>query len=300
MSEHIIKGVVACMDDYYQEAANYIVERASADVALLKLFEDTCAKKMTLRDFAYKLSKLSDEYLLAESDDIMDEPGVYDELDYVVKKIGFAPVDIIERLLWFKQCHMMGDGRSTHLTDCPECGYGELYERETEGGDMYDVHLECIECGKKFDFDDVYDFDEELPINENREPGPLDGLNPDGLPVFTDENDIYRFRVSRRIIELDGTDTLADLSYAIQFMYDLDEERMSSFYMGRKFFDGSREIRCPRISPFEDTEPSTAELYRICDLNLYEKQKFLYLHDFMREHRFNISFAGVRTRNSCP
>jgi len=48
------------MDDCYQEAANYIVERVSADDALLKAFEDTCAKKMTLRDFAYKLSKLLD------------------------------------------------------------------------------------------------------------------------------------------------------------------------------------------------------------------------------------------------
>ena len=286
------------MDDCYQEAANYIAERVSADDSLIKAFEDTNAEEMTLRDFAYKLSKLSDDYLLAVSGGTLDEPGIYDELGYVTKKIGFAPVDIIERLLWYNQCHMMGEGRVTSMTDCPECGYSEMYDRETEGGDMYDVHLECIGCGKKFEYGEVYDLDEELPINENRETEPMDGLNPDGLPVFTDEDDIYRFRVSRRIIELLGTDTLADLSYAIQSMYELDNERLSSFYMGRKFFENSREIICPRISPFDDKEPSTAELYRICDMKLYEKQKFLYLHDFVREHRFNISFAGIRMQNT--
>jgi len=282
------------MDDHYKEEANYIVERASLDHALMKEFEDTCAKRMSIYDFSYRLSELSDDYLLADSEGTIDSSGIYDELGYVVKKIGFAPVDVVERLLWFKQCHMMSDGRVLHRVDCPGCGYNEMYERETEGGDMNDIHLECIECGKKYDFDEVYDFEEVLPMTASREPDPLDGLNPDGLPVFTGEDDIYRFRVSRRIIELHGTDTLADLSYAIQSMYNLDDERLSSFYMGRKFFESSREIICPRFIPFDDKEPSTAELYRICDLNLYEKQKFLYLHDFMREHRFNISFAGVR------
>jgi len=286
------------MDDNYKEEADYIVERASADDALIKAFEDASAGEMSLFDFAYRLSELSDEFLLADSNDAFDEPGIYSELDYVVKKIENAPVDITERLLWFKQCHMMGDNRSTHMVDCPGCGHNEMYERETEGGDMYDIHLECIECGKKYELDEVYDFDEVLPITESHEPGPLDGLNPDGRPVFTGEDDVYRFRVSRRIIELHGSDTLADLSYAIKSMYDLDDERLSSFYMGRKFFESSREIRCPRLIPFDDMEPSTAELYRICDLNLFEKQKFLYLHDFMREHRFNISFAGIRTQKT--
>ncbi|MDR2569716.1 MAG: hypothetical protein LBD23_05395 [Oscillospiraceae bacterium] len=286
------------MDDCYKEAANYIVKRASFDEALINVFEDTCAGEMSMHDFAYKLSELADDYLLADSDDTIDLVGIYDELDYVVKEIRFAPADIVERLLWFNQCHMMGENRVSHIADCPGCGHDEMYERETESGDMYDIHLECIECGKKYELNEVIDFDEDLPRTVRREPGPLDGLNPNGLPVFTDEDKIYRFRVSRRIIELQGTDTLADLSYAIQSMYDLDVERLSSFYMGKKFFDRSREINCPRIIPFDDIEHSTAELYRICDMKLYEKQKFLYLHDFMREHRFNISFFGVRMKNT--
>jgi len=292
------------MEEYLHETADYIIERASADEALLKAIEGICAGEMTLHDFAYKLSELSDVFLIDDSENTEDLSIFDDEFDYVVKKIGFAPVDIVERLLWFKRCSMMCDDRSTFMANCPECGHDELYERETEGGDMYEVYLECVKCGEKFDLDEVLEpinskLDKVLElINERREPGPLDGLNPDGLPVFTDENAIYRFRVSRQIVELHGTDTLADLSYAIRIMYDLDEDRLSSFYMGRKFFESSREIICPRVIPFDDIEPSTAELYRICDLNLFEKQKFLYLHDFIREHRFNISFAGMRKQGT--
>jgi len=237
------------MDDYYKEAANYIIERASVDDAQINVLEGTCAGEMSVYDFAYKLSELADNYLLADSDDTIDLSGIYDELDYVIKEIGFAPVDIVERLLWFNKCYMMGDDRALYMADCPGCGHNEMYERETEGGDMYDIHLECIECGKKYEFDVVFDLDEDLPITERCDPGPLDGLNPDGLPVFTDEDEIYRFRVGRRIIELHGTDTLADLSYAIQFMYDLDEERLSSFYMGRKFLIVNGKSDAPESAP---------------------------------------------------
>jgi len=122
---------------------------------------------------------------------------------------------------------------------------------------------------------------------------PLSGLNPDGLPVFTDENATYRFRVGRCIIELDGTDTLSDLSRAIQVEFDLDSEHLSSFYMGKKFFEPSREIRCPRLDFFGDDDPVESDGYMICQLNLYQKQKFLYLNDFGSENRFTVTFIGV-------
>ena len=38
--------------------------------------------------------------------------------------------------------------------------------------------------------------------------------------------------------------------------------------------------------------------YKIHQLNLYEKQKFLYLHDFIRENRFTVTFIGVREARS--
>ena len=126
------------------------------------------------------------------------------------------------------------------------------------------------------------------------ETGPLAGLNPDGLPTFTDESATYIFKVKRQAIELKGTDTLAELSMQIQAIFDLDIERMSSFYMGTKFLDAKREIQCPRLWMFNVGEPPEAENYKICELNLYEKQKFLYLHDFIRENRFTITFAGIK------
>jgi len=127
-----------------------------------------------------------------------------------------------------------------------------------------------------------------------KEPDPLEGLNPDGLPVFTDENAVYIFKTKRQTIELKGTETLADLSYAVQAIFDLNEERMSSFYMGTKFFEAKREIQCPLFWLFANGETSAAEKYKIHELNLYAKQKFLYLHDFMRENRFTITFAGIK------
>ncbi|MCL1919003.1 MAG: plasmid pRiA4b ORF-3 family protein [Peptococcaceae bacterium] len=126
-------------------------------------------------------------------------------------------------------------------------------------------------------------------------PDPLAGLNPDGLPVFTKKDAIYIFKTQRRTIELMGTETLADLSSRIQAEFDLSDMHMSSFYMGKKFFENKREITCPRFCLFDDDEhPTDAENYEIYQLNLYEKQKFLYLHDFIRENRFTITFAGLK------
>ena len=124
-------------------------------------------------------------------------------------------------------------------------------------------------------------------------PDPLEGLNPTGLPVYNDKNAVYKFRVGRCTIRLDGTDTLSDLSRAIQFEYDLNEERMSSFYMGKKFFEQAREIRCPRMDFFSDDGPVESDNYMIWQLNLYMKQKFLYLNDFRSENRFTVTFVGV-------
>jgi hypothetical protein len=135
---------------------------------------------------------------------------------------------------------------------------------------------------------------ERLDKKPYRGPDPLEGLNPDNLPFFNYKNATYIFKVKRRTITLKGTDTLADLSFLIKSEFDLDEERLSSFYMGAKFFDSKREITCPRLCLFGGDEPTEAENYKIHQLNLYEKQKFLYLHDFTRENRFTVTFAGIK------
>jgi len=137
-------------------------------------------------------------------------------------------------------------------------------------------------------------FDSDGPAAQTHlETGPLDGLNPAGLPTFSDESAVYKFRIGRRVIHMDGTDTLSDLSRAIQMEFDLDEERLSSFYMGEKYFEPSREIACPRMDILAGDDAAESDNYMICQLNLYMKQKFLYLNDFRRENRFTVTFVGV-------
>ena len=122
---------------------------------------------------------------------------------------------------------------------------------------------------------------------------PLEGLNPDNLPIFNDEGAEYLFKVKRRLIVMNGSNTLADLGFAIEVEFEMGGDHMSSFYMGKKFLEGSREIGCPSPNPFDNTV-SEAEKYKICQLNLYENQKFLFLYDFVREERFTITFKGCR------
>jgi hypothetical protein len=122
---------------------------------------------------------------------------------------------------------------------------------------------------------------------------PLDGLNPDSLPIFNDGDAEYIFKVKRRTIVMNGDKTLADLGFAIEVEFELGGDHMSSFYMGKKFLESARAIGCPSPNPFDNTV-SEAEKYKICQLNLYEKQKFLFLYDFIREQRFTIMFAGCQ------
>jgi hypothetical protein len=131
-----------------------------------------------------------------------------------------------------------------------------------------------------------------LELHPHKERDPLEGLNPDNLPVFTDKDATYIFKVKRRVIVLEGTKTLEDLCVHIRWEFDLNEERMSSFFMGKKFHEGAREIRCSRFN-FFDEDIGDAEKYSIHELGLYKGQKFLYLHNFMNENRFTITFAGV-------
>ena len=131
----------------------------------------------------------------------------------------------------------------------------------------------------------MLDLNEMLPFSTDQR-SPIDGLNPEGLPVFTGENAIFRFRVSRKVLELHGSDTLADFCYSIWYEFDLYAESASSFFMNNKMYDSRHEISCPRMIPFEFESDFKAEDYRICDLNLFDQPKFLYLHDFRRENRF--------------
>jgi uncharacterized Zn finger protein len=282
--------------DYIHEVTNYIIERAAAEGSITAFHEREFSKAMDFHEFIYKIIALHVEI---EENTADGNDSLYgdDEYAHISEVLGIPSTDIIELVIWFYNCEMMSDGRIIWVEYCPKCGHNELYEREVEGGGIYESYFECVSCGRKYTFEEILDdSDNVLPldVSKYKEPDPLEGLNPDNLPTYADRDAIYRFRVSRKIIELNGSDTMADLSNEIQQMYGLSDERMSSFFMGRKFFERSREITCPRFLPFCDDESSTAENYEICNLNLYVNQKFLYLNDFMRENRFNIRFIGTR------
>ena len=166
-----------------------------------------------------------------------------------------------------------------------------LLDRDEIEEDVDDDLLENLFSGGLMQYinkanNDVDDSDEVLQFPSSK--SPLDGLNPDNKPTFTEETATYRFKVSRRIITINGNETLTDLGRAIEYVFDLDGDHLSSFYMGKKFFENSREIRCPE--PFNDSGESDG--YRICDLGLFKGQTFLFLYDFGNERRFTLKFDG--------
>ena len=167
-----------------------------------------------------------------------------------------------------------------------------LLDRDEIEEDIDDDLLENIFGGGLMQFinkannADVLDDDKIIQFPSLK--SPLNGLNPDNKPTFTDENATYRFKVSRRVITINGNDTLTDLGRTIEYVFDLEGDHLSSFYMGKKFFENSREIRCP--DPFGENGES--DDYRICDLGLFKGQTFLYVFDFGNERRFTLKFDG--------
>ena len=247
----------------------------------------------------FEFMQTDEHYLeiLKVNDDSQDDPGFKDQIGsmlYFLQPEGYSLT-------------ALGAGRlNINLSQVDDERYPLITEEEyqealiallDEGSDeeMPDWLEDILEDPEKL-FSEHTDMIQNniLPFKQYKAPDPLEGLNPDNLPVFTDEDATYVFKVKRRTITLTGTQTLADLSFFIQVEFNLNENNMSSFYMGTKFFENEREIRCPRLCIFGDMdEPTDAENYKIHQLNLYEKQKFLYLHNFIHENRFTVTFAGI-------
>ena len=166
-----------------------------------------------------------------------------------------------------------------------------LLDRDEIGNDdVFDVFSEIFGDNffARFNEMDVINSMKKGGIHLSLPHDPLVGLNPHNKPTFTDETKTYRFKVNKEIITIEGNETLTHLGYAIESMFGLDDFHLSAFYMGTKFFEESREIQCPE--PFSDSGES--DNYRICDLNLYKGQTFLYLFDFGAEQRFTLKFDG--------
>ena len=159
-------------EEYLQDVTDYVLKRAIAEGSIVAYYEQHFNKEMSLREFIYKILYLHDEiqdYDGTGNDFLCDD----EEYAYISEKIGIPSMKVIELVIWFCNCEMMGDGRVTWVADCPECGHDELYQREAEGGSVFESYLECVNCGRKYPFDILFDEpDDELLPKKNTEPDP--------------------------------------------------------------------------------------------------------------------------------
>ena len=285
------------MDDFINELIEYTVKRTTEESSVPLYYSENFRNKMTYKEFIKRIAVEWVDFM------DLDEKGelpshIHSESQFIADRTGFDETQA-EVVLWYIKCQRMEDDGIIWVEDCPNCGYNELFEREVPHSDIHETNFQCSSCGEVYDFEDLFinvptlDLNETLPITIEKR-SPVDGLNPEGLPVIIDENAVFRFRVSRKVFELKGTDTMDLFCYQIQGEFGLNPERASSFFMSNRMYDSRHEISCPRMIPFETDAEFEAEDYRMCDLNLFDRQQFIYLHDFRRDNRFNIRFIGVK------
>lgn len=116
--------------------------------------------------------------------------------------------------------------------------------------------------------------------------------------AVTDKNKAYALKVkhyynkrSWKTLLIKGTQSLDELASAIISEFDLDCGHMYSFFMNNKPFDENYEITCPYF--IDNKYKSLTTKYKIYDLNLYQKQKFLFIYDFGDDIRFEIEFIDA-------
>lgn len=107
---------------------------------------------------------------------------------------------------------------------------------------------------------------------------------------------IYTFRVSlhRGVwskIKLSSQHTLHDLHNYIQGAFEFDNDHMYSFFMDGRAWSINK-FTCP-----QDYEGPHSDEVKIGELQLYKKQKFLYLFDYGDEWRFNVEVFDIEETN---
>ncbi len=88
-------------------------------------------------------------------------------------------------------------------------------------------------------------------------------------------------------LKLSSQHTMEDLHNCIQEAFALDNDHLYSFFMDGKAWSNNRIS-----SPYENEEPSSNKV-KVGELQLYKKQKFLYLFDYGDEWRFNIEVVDI-------
>ena len=115
--------------------------------------------------------------------------------------------------------------------------------------------------------------------------------------------DVYVFKVKlgydRRVwrrIEIQGDQTLHDLSYAILDAFDFEDFlHLYSFFMSGEVGDLSSEYVSPDYfegSNLWQEEKRSADEVKVCSLGLKPRQRFLYLFDYGDDWRFEVQFMG--------
>ncbi|MDR0468425.1 MAG: hypothetical protein LBH09_00445 [Peptococcaceae bacterium] len=143
------------MDDenekFVDEVTEYVVKRATTEGSAILYLRQNYGNKVTLQEFVYSIISLSVFYF-----DYVEEMGEpyteEDEYRFIEDKTGFSH-DMIELMLWYKECYLMSTDCVTFVGECPECGHDVLYMRE-DVEIVFCSFVECGSCGGKFDFDD--------------------------------------------------------------------------------------------------------------------------------------------------
>ena len=149
--------------DYCREVTDYVLGRATAEGSIQTYYEQNFSDKKSLWELINEVVTLH-----IENEDY-DQTGKEvlssdDEYAYISEMTGVS-AEVAELLVWLHYCYMMKDGCVSWNEACPTCGHGELYEREVEGGAIYESYFECAGCGTKYSFEEVLgDPDEEMPL----------------------------------------------------------------------------------------------------------------------------------------
>jgi hypothetical protein len=170
-----------------------------------------------------------------------------------------------------------------------------------------------------FLFDDGLDEEDEtaeadesgVGEGEEREPAPFfeafipllaEGSVRGGLsrarPELKDQTCVFRVSLAWgitmtgeawRTIALSSKHTLDDLHLAIQKAYNFDNDHLYAFYMDRK-----RHSKHAYNDPRAGDDPPYADEAALGELDLYPRQRFLYLFDFGDGWQFDVELLEVR------
>jgi hypothetical protein len=133
-----------------------------------------------------------------------------------------------------------------------------------------------------------------VPFKKLFDEGELENTLPRNKSDIIDGIYTFKASLSKNVwskIRLSAHHTLYDLHDSIQAAFDLDDEHMFSFFMDGKAGSSNR-FACPH----DERGPYVDEA-RIGELDLYKKQKFLYLFDYSDEWRFDVEVLDIEEIN---